>query len=275
MAGTGRTRAGRRGKRVAVQFVVNYEEGGENCILHGDAASEAFLSEIVGALPWPGQRHANMESHLRVRRARRLLAPLARVHAPEPAGHGLRRRHRDAAQPRGRGGHGRGRLGDRQPRPAWIDYRDHSPQAERADIDAAVALQTRAAGNRPLGLYQGRTLDQHVALAAAEGGFLYLRRFLRRRSAVLDRRPARAAARRPLHARRQRHAVRDTAGLQQRRPVLRLPQGHVRCAVPRGRDAAGRDDVGGASLPPGRPPGPGRRPGTVPRLCRRPSRVPG
>jgi chitin deacetylase len=45
-----------------VQFVINYEEGGENCILHGDAASEAFLSEIVGAQPWPGQRHMNMES---------------------------------------------------------------------------------------------------------------------------------------------------------------------------------------------------------------------
>ena len=49
------------GARVAVQFVVNYEEGGENNILHGDAASEAFLSEIVGAQPWPGQRHMNME----------------------------------------------------------------------------------------------------------------------------------------------------------------------------------------------------------------------
>ena len=48
--------------RIAVQFVVNYEEGGENNILHGDAASEAFLSEIVCAQPWPGQRHMNMES---------------------------------------------------------------------------------------------------------------------------------------------------------------------------------------------------------------------
>ncbi|MDU1805155.1 MAG: polysaccharide deacetylase family protein, partial [Bradyrhizobium sp.] len=48
--------------RIAVQFVINYEEGGENNILHGDAASEAFLSEIVGAAPWPGQRHMNMES---------------------------------------------------------------------------------------------------------------------------------------------------------------------------------------------------------------------
>src|SRR3954465_10862567 len=50
------------GARVAVQFVINYEEGGENNILHGDAGSEAFLSEIVGAQAWPGQRHMNMES---------------------------------------------------------------------------------------------------------------------------------------------------------------------------------------------------------------------
>ncbi|MBN9134632.1 MAG: polysaccharide deacetylase, partial [Phyllobacterium sp.] len=45
------------GAKIAVQFVVNYEEGGENCVLHGDATSEAFLSEIVGAQAWPGQRH--------------------------------------------------------------------------------------------------------------------------------------------------------------------------------------------------------------------------
>jgi chitin deacetylase len=45
-----------------VQFVINYEDGGENNILHGDAASEAFLSEIVGAAPWPGMRHMNLES---------------------------------------------------------------------------------------------------------------------------------------------------------------------------------------------------------------------
>src|SRR6202051_4068456 len=50
------------GARIAVQFVINYEEGAENCILNGDAASEAFLSDIVGAVPWPGERHMNMES---------------------------------------------------------------------------------------------------------------------------------------------------------------------------------------------------------------------
>ena len=50
------------GAHICVQFVVNYEEGGENSILHGDASSEAFLSEIVGAQPWAGMRHWNMES---------------------------------------------------------------------------------------------------------------------------------------------------------------------------------------------------------------------
>jgi peptidoglycan/xylan/chitin deacetylase (PgdA/CDA1 family) len=50
------------GARIAVQFVLNYEEGGENCILHGDPASEAFLSEIIGAQAWPGMRNMNMES---------------------------------------------------------------------------------------------------------------------------------------------------------------------------------------------------------------------
>src|SRR5438445_12678911 len=50
------------GARVAVQFVVNFEEGGENNILHGDRASEAFLSDVLGAQPWPGQRHPNVES---------------------------------------------------------------------------------------------------------------------------------------------------------------------------------------------------------------------
>jgi peptidoglycan/xylan/chitin deacetylase (PgdA/CDA1 family) len=48
--------------RIAVQFVINYEEGAENCILHGDPASEAFLSDIVGATPIVNQRHMNMES---------------------------------------------------------------------------------------------------------------------------------------------------------------------------------------------------------------------
>src|SRR5437764_14711166 len=50
------------GAYIALQFVLNYEEGGENCVLHGDAASEAFLSEIIGAQPFAGVRHMSMES---------------------------------------------------------------------------------------------------------------------------------------------------------------------------------------------------------------------
>ncbi|ETM98281.1 hypothetical protein PPTG_24671, partial [Phytophthora nicotianae INRA-310] len=50
------------GKKLAVQFVLNYEEGGENNVLDGDAASEHLLSDIVGAVPYVGQRHMNMES---------------------------------------------------------------------------------------------------------------------------------------------------------------------------------------------------------------------
>ena len=65
LTGYGRTTPDPRwpgGARIAVQIVLNYEEGGENSIEHGDPASEAFLSEIIGAQPWPGQRHWNMES---------------------------------------------------------------------------------------------------------------------------------------------------------------------------------------------------------------------
>ena len=160
--------------RICVQFVINYEEGGENNILHGDAASEAFLSEIVGAQPWPGMRHPNMESiyeygsragYWRLHRlfsersmpvtVYAVASALARYPAIvgsmqragwEIASHGLK----------------------------WIDYRDHTPEAERADIDKAVRIQTELTGERPLGLYQGRTSGNTLSLGCQEGGFLYL-----------------------------------------------------------------------------------------------------
>ena len=159
------------GAFVAVQFVVNYEEGGENCILHGDAASEAFLSDVVGAAPWPGKRHWNMESmyeygaragfwrlHRMFAEARLpvtvfgVAAALARspdqVAAMQDAGwevasHGLK----------------------------WIDYRDHDEAAERADLAEAVRLHAEVTGERPRGLYVGRTSAWSVRIAAAEGGF--------------------------------------------------------------------------------------------------------
>ena len=97
MIGYGRTPPDPRwpgGARICVQFVINYEEGGENNILHGDAASEAFLSEIVGAAALAGAAALEHGVDLRVRRPRRLLAAVAAVHAAQRAGHRLRRRHR-------------------------------------------------------------------------------------------------------------------------------------------------------------------------------------
>ena len=159
--------------RIALQFVINYEEGGENCILHGDPASEAFLSEIVGAQPWPGMRHMNMESIYEYGaragfwRLHRLFterdmpvtvfgvaSAMARnkdaVHAMTDAGweiasHGLR----------------------------WIDYRDMPRADEAAHIAEAVRIQHALTGARPLGLYQGRTSENTIPLTAEEGGFLY------------------------------------------------------------------------------------------------------
>ena len=159
--------------RIAMQFVINYEEGGENCILHGDAASEAFLSEIVGAQPLPGRRHMNMESMYeygsragfwrlwRLFTARGLpitvygvATALQRNPAAvaamreadwEIASHGLK----------------------------WIDYRDIGEDEERRHMAEAIRIHAEATGERPLGWYTGRTSERTLALVMAEGGFLY------------------------------------------------------------------------------------------------------
>jgi chitin deacetylase len=162
------------GARIAVQFVLNYEEGGENCLLHGDAASEAFLSEIVGAQPWPGQRHWNMESiydygaragFWRVHRlftgfgipvtvygvATALARAPEQVAAMQEAGweiasHGLK----------------------------WIDYRDFSPEDEQAHMDEAIRLHREVTGTPPRGWYTGRTSMNTVDMAARTGLFDYI-----------------------------------------------------------------------------------------------------
>ncbi|WP_421593179.1 allantoinase PuuE [Shinella sp. M27] len=160
--------------RIAVQFVLNYEEGGENCVLHGDAASEAFLSEIVGAAQWPGQRHWNMESIYEYGaragfwRLHRLLTeknvPVtvygvatalqrspAQVAAMIEAGweiasHGLK----------------------------WVEHKDMSPEDERAAIAEAIRLHTLVTGERPRGWYTGRCSVNTVDLVAEAGGFDYI-----------------------------------------------------------------------------------------------------
>jgi putative urate catabolism protein len=159
--------------RIALQFVINYEEGGENSILHGDSASEAFLSETVGALPVLGMRNMNIESiyeygsragFWRLHRAftgrnlpvtvyavamaleRNPPAVAAMIEAGwEIATHGYR----------------------------WIDYQYIPEEVEREHIAKAVAIHTRVTGNRPLGWYQGRVSPQTRRLVAEEGGFLY------------------------------------------------------------------------------------------------------
>ncbi len=157
------------GARIAVQVVLNYEEGGENCLLHGDDASEAFLSEIVGARHWPGQRHWSMESIYEYGaragfwRLHRLLTGLhvpvtvfgvatalargpAQVRAMQDAGweiasHGLK----------------------------WIDYGDMPEAEERAQMAEAVRLQAEVTGAPPQGWYTGRCSMNTVRLAAEQG----------------------------------------------------------------------------------------------------------
>lgn len=159
--------------RIAMQFVLNYEEGGESCILHGDQASEAFLSEIVGARPLLGVRHIGMEqiyeygSRVGVWRVLRLFArkkiPLT-VYAVAMAAE----RHPQAIRAMVEAGHEIASHGLR-----WIDYQYVPEEIERAHIKEAVAILTRMAGERPLGWYTGRASPNTRRLVAEHGGFLY------------------------------------------------------------------------------------------------------
>ena len=159
--------------RIAVQFVLNFEEGGENCTLHGDAASEVFLSEIVGAVPYPGQRHMSMESLyeygsragvwriLRLFNERRLpltvfAVGMALLRCPE------------IGLAFFEGGHEVASHGWR-----WIDYRNVPEAEEREHIALAVEAIRRITGTQPAGWYTGRTGENTRRLVAEYGGFLY------------------------------------------------------------------------------------------------------
>lgn len=157
--------------KLAISLVLNYEEGGENCLLHGDAASEGFLSDIPGAAPWPGQRHWNMESIYdygaragfwrlhRLFTARGLPLTIyavasALARSPEQvaamkaadweiASHGLK----------------------------WVEHRDMAEDEERASIAAAITLHREVVGEPPRGWYTGRCSANTVRLAAETGQF--------------------------------------------------------------------------------------------------------
>lgn len=159
--------------RIAVQFVINYEEGGENNILHGDAASEAFLSEIVGAAPWPGMRHMNMESIYEYgSRAGfwRLHRMFTERNAPVTV-YGVATammRNPEAVAAMNEAGWEIATHGLK-----WIDYRDTPPDVEAQNIAEAVRIHTEVAGSRPLGFYQGRSSVNTIRLGCEEGGFVY------------------------------------------------------------------------------------------------------
>jgi putative urate catabolism protein len=161
------------GARIALSFVLNYEEGAENSVLHGDAASEFFLSEMLNAEPIPGMRHVSMESvydygaragFWRLRKIfddRKLPLTIfgvamamqrnpAAVEAMlqsgwEIASHGFR----------------------------WINYQHIPEPVERAYMARAIKIQTELTGSRPLGWYTGRTSPNTARLVVEEGGFVY------------------------------------------------------------------------------------------------------
>lgn len=159
--------------RVAVQFVINYEEGAEQSILHGDAASEAFLSDVLGAKPWPGQRHMNVESMYEYgSRAGfwRLWRMFTDANLPVTVyavANALTRNAEAVAAMREAkweiASHGL----------KWIDYQDFPEAEERAHMIEAIRVHTAATGERPLGWYTGRSSANTLKLVLEEGGFLY------------------------------------------------------------------------------------------------------
>ncbi|WP_061015671.1 allantoinase PuuE [Vibrio splendidus] len=159
--------------RVAVSFVLNYEEGGERCLLHGDDESEAFLSEIPSAQPIKGERHISMESiyeygsRAGVWRVLRLfdeyeipLTVFAVAMAIE--------RHPDVAKAMVEAGHEICSHGYR-----WIDYQYIDESEERDHMTKAIEIIQQVTGQRPQGWYTGRTGPNTRRLVAEEGGFLY------------------------------------------------------------------------------------------------------
>jgi len=157
------------GARVAISLVLNYEEGGENCLLHGDAQSEAFLSDIAGAAPWPGMRHWNMESiydygaRAGFWRLHRLLTGRALPVTIYGVASALARNPEQVAAMKSAGwdiaSHGL----------KWVDHRDMPEEVEAAQIAEAIRLHTEVVGHPPRGWYTGRCSVNTVRLTAETG----------------------------------------------------------------------------------------------------------
>ena len=158
--------------KIAVQFVLNYEEGGENCVLHGDPASEQFLSELVGAAPYP-DRHMSMESIYEYgSRAGvwRILREFEKRKVPLTVfGVGMAlERHPEVAQAFVELGHEIACHGYR-----WIHYQSMPESIEREHMQRCVEVITALLGEHPLGWYTGRDSPNTRRLVVEEGQFLY------------------------------------------------------------------------------------------------------
>ncbi len=159
--------------RLALQFVLNYEEGAEQCVLHGDEASETFLSEIVAARPYAGARHLSMESLYEYGsragfwRVMRLFEERALPLTVFGVAMALERNPQAVAAICA-AGHEIASHGWR-----WIDYQFVDEQTEREHVARATASIERLAGTRPLGWYTGRDSPQTRRLVVEHGGYLY------------------------------------------------------------------------------------------------------
>ena len=159
--------------RVAVQFVVNYEEGGENSVLHGDQGSEAFLSEIVGAQSYEGVRHMNMESIYEFGsragfwRLHRLFSERGIPITVFAVAMALER-NADAVEAMLDSGWEIASHGWR-----WIDYQFLPEDTEAEHLHKALEIHERVTGSRPLGFYLGRTSPNTHKITAELGGFRY------------------------------------------------------------------------------------------------------
>jgi putative urate catabolism protein len=161
------------GARIAVQMVLNYEEGGEMSVLHGDAQSETFLSDLINAAPVVGGRNMSMEQIYEYgSRAGvwRLLRLFERYGVPVTVFGVAMAMERNPAVVEAflEAGHEIASHGWR-----WINYQTVDERTEREHMRRAVEIHTRLTGERPLGWYTGRTSPQSRRLAAEEGGFLY------------------------------------------------------------------------------------------------------
>ncbi len=161
------------GARIAVQFVLNYEEGGENCVLHGDAASETFLSEIIGARAYEGVRHPSMESLYEYGSRAGFWRIYKLFH-----GRGIPLTIFGVAMALERNPHAVEAMlkadfeicshGWR-----WIDYQFMARETEREHMQQAIEVITRLTGTAPKGWYTGRNSPHTRELLLEQGGFVY------------------------------------------------------------------------------------------------------